>query len=420
MKRNDIRRKAVERLLVAWAALSVVIGAVVFYLETRKAEALVLQLALEESRSFTAHSLDHLNRPGAGHDLALRRMAEEFLERHFILVKLYDRDRREVLQAAALGAEAVAAELRTHAHLLPLTEAAQHKAAFVRQRVLMHVLLPLGEEGERRTGYFEGMYQVDDATLASIRNDVLGALALVVLATLAATATLYPIIISLNRGLIRYAQDLLKGNIELMQVLGSAVALRDSDTGTHNYRVTLYAVRLGEAVGLDRARMRRLIAGAFLHDVGKIGVSDTILLKPGKHTDEELRAMRRHVPLGVEILSKSEWLQNAREVVECHHERYDGTGYPRGLQGEAIPLGARIFAIADVFDALVSRRSYKEPLGFDEALRLIERERGTHFDPALLDAFGRMARAAYSEIDGAQEAVVARRVNELVEKYFFE
>lgn len=130
--------------------------------------------------------------------------------------------------------------------------------------------------------------------------------------------------------------------------------------------------------------------------------------------------MRRHVPLGVEILRKSEWLQNAREVVECHHERYDGTGYPRGLKGEAIPLGARIFAIADVFDALLSRRPYKEPLGFDEAMRSLERERGSHFDPALLDSFGRIARAAYDGIHGSDEALVARSLDAAVKRYFFD
>ena len=141
-------------------------------------------------------------------------------------------------------------------------------------------------------------YHVDDATVENIRNDVIAALALVVLVTLAAAVALYAVIISLNRELIKFSSDLLKGNIELMQVLGSAIALRDADTGVHNYRVTLYAVRIAEHIGLNKIQMRKLIAGAFLHDVGKIGVSDTILLKPGKHTDEESRVMRTHVSLG--------------------------------------------------------------------------------------------------------------------------
>ncbi|MFY9269917.1 MAG: HD domain-containing phosphohydrolase [Candidatus Manganitrophaceae bacterium] len=413
MKTDGIHRTVLKRLLVVSAALSVGIGAVVFYLGMRQAEGLVLRLALEEARS-----LDHLNRLGAEHDLALKRVAEEFLERHFVLIKFYDRDKREVLQAVLPGTEAIVAELQTHAHVLPLSGAPRHAAAFVGERVLVHLMLPLGIDGGTPTGYFEGVYQVDDATVKSIRNSVLGALALVVLTTLAASTVLYPIIISLNRGLIQHANNLLKGNIELMQVLGTAIALRDSDTGTHNHRVTLYTVRLAEASGLDRVRICRLIAGAFLHDVGKIGVSDTILLKHGRHSEEESRIMRTHVPLGVDILSKSGWLQNAHEVVECHHERYDGSGYPRGLQEEAIPLGARIFAIADVFDALVSRRPYKEPFGFDEAMRLLAQGRGRHFDPTLLDVFARIARAAYDEINGADEVLVISILDEVVKRYF--
>lgn len=419
MKADGIHRTVLKRLLIASAALSVGIGAAAFYLEMRQAEGLILRLALEEARSFTARSHDHLNRPGIEHDLALKRVAEAFLEHHFVLVKFYDRDKREVLQTALPGTDAIAAELQTHAHVLPPSGAPQHAAAFVGKRALMHLMLPLGVDSRTPAGYFEGVYQVDEATLAGVRNGVLGALALVVLTVLATATVLYPIILSLNRGLIQRANDLLKGNIELMQVLGTAVALRDSDTGTHNYRVTLYAVRLAEAVGLDRARMRRLIAGAFLHDVGKIGVSDTILLKRGRHSEEESRIMRSHVPLGVAILSKSGWLKNAREVVECHHERYDGSGYPRGLQGEAIPLGARIFAIADVFDALVSRRPYKEPFGFDEAMRLLAQGRGGHFDPVLLDAFGRIARTAYDGINDADETLVIKALDEVVKSYFF-
>lgn len=419
MKRNDIHGKLVKRLLLVWVTLSVVIGGVVFYLEMKKAEDMVLKLALTESQDFTADSLNHLNRPGVGHEIALRRKAEVFLKRHFIVIKLYDRDKREVLRATAAGAQLTIAMLERHRHVLPLSDTPQHSAAFIEQRVLMHVLLPLTENGGRVFGYFDGVYQVDDETIAHVRGNVLGALAQAVLATLVVTATLYPVIISLNRELIKYSLDLLKGNVELMQVLGSAVALRDSDTGAHNYRVTIYAARLAEAIGLPTDRMRKLIAGAFLHDVGKIGISDNILLKPGVHVDEESRRMRSHVTLGVEMLEKSEWLQHARDVVECHHEKYDGSGYPRGLTGEAIPLTARIFAIVDVFDALVSRRPYKEPFGLEQAIDMLARERGHHFDPALLDAFIRIAPALYAEFHAADYAALKRMLNAVVARYFF-
>lgn len=419
MKRNDIHRKLATRLLLVGVVLSIVIGGVVFYLELKKAEETVLRLALVESANFTADSLSRLNRPGAGSgDIALGRQAEAFLKRHFIAIKLYDRDKREILRVAAPGAQQTIASLERHRHVLPLSDAPRHSAAFIDQRMLMHVSLPLTENGGRALGYFDGVYQVDDATMAHIRGNVLGALALAVLATLAVTATLYPVILSLSRDLIKFAADLLRGNLELMEVLGSAVALRDADTGAHNYRVAIYAARLGEAVGLAPERMRQLIAGAFLHDVGKIGISDNILLKPGGHTDDESRRMRSHVTLGVEILKKSEWLQHARDVVECHHEKYDGSGYPRGLAGEAIPLSARIFAVVDVFDALVSRRPYKAPFDFNQAMDMLARERSRHFDPTLLDAFTRIAPVLYAEFHAADAAALKRALDAVVARYF--
>ncbi|MFA6310781.1 MAG: HD domain-containing protein, partial [Sterolibacterium sp.] len=124
---------------------------------------------------------------------------------------------------------------------------------------------------------------------------------------LVTTLVLYPVIISLNRNVIKFTRDLLKGNIELMDVLGGAIAKRDSDTNIHNYRVSIYAVRLAEAVDLSKDKILNLIAGAFLHDVGKIGISDNILLKPAKLSEEEFSVMKTHVTLGVDILTKSNW-----------------------------------------------------------------------------------------------------------------
>lgn len=417
--RASIHKRVILRLLIAWLALSVTIGATVSYFEIRKAEALVLQLAITESRIFAASNLYHFNRPGEAHEVVLRRQAEQLIRQQFILITLYDRDQHQVLQVAAPGAN-VAELMQQHRHLLLPGRTAQHNAIFFRQRLLLHIGLPLKQADDTLVGYFEGVYQVTPQTLARVRSDILGALSLVVLVTLASALALYPVIISLNRELIKFSADLLTGNINLMKVLGSAIAMRDADTGVHNYRVTIYAARLGEMIGLAPSLLRQLIAGALLHDVGKIGISDTVLLKPAQLSDDELRVMHGHVALGVAILRESEWLQNARDVVEFHHERYDGSGYLRGLKGEQIPLNARIFAIADVFDALVSKRPYKEPWPFDEALRLLDHERGKHFDPTLLDAFSGIARAIYMQINGVDEASVARLLDELIKKYFFD
>ncbi len=129
--------------------------------------------------------------------------------------------------------------------------------------------------------------------------------------------------------------------------------------------------------------------------------------------------MRTHVLLGEDIIAKSNWLQHARDVVEFHHEKYDGSGYMGGLKGEEIPLNARIFAIVDVFDALTSKRPYKEPFSFEEAMAILHRDRGIHFDPRLVDAFSDIAPALYQEISTAGDEAVEAMLNDRVKRHFF-
>ena len=141
-----------------------------------------------------------------------------------------------------------------------------------------------------------------------------------------------------------------------------------------------------------------------LHDVGKIKISDTILNKPGKLTEEEFELMKTHTTEGRDILTKTSgialstgYLREAIDMAYCHHERWDGTGYPSRLKGSDIPLSARIMAVADVFDALVSQRSYKQPFSYQKAIGIIKEESGTHFDPAVVNAFLAISEKAYSE-----------------------
>jgi HD-GYP domain-containing protein (c-di-GMP phosphodiesterase class II) len=178
-------------------------------------------------------------------------------------------------------------------------------------------------------------------------------------------------------------------------VLGSAIAKRDNDTDIHNYRVTIYSIRIAEEMNLDYDEIRTLIKGAFLHDVGKIGISDAILLKPSNLTPGEFEVMKLHVRHGIDIVSRSDWLRDAGLVVGNHHEKYDGTGYLAGSKSDEIPRVARIFAVADVFDALTSKRPYKEAYPYEKTMEILEKSRGSHFDPEILDVFIRIAPSLY-------------------------
>lgn len=416
---QNIHNIVVRRLALAWIILSIVLGGIVFYLETESTDDRILNLAVMETESFTSENLYRLNQPDP--DLSgLRQRTTEFLKSHFVIVELYNRDKKKILEETDPGKDAIEAELKKNPHSFPLADATYYRKLLIGENVFLQVLQPLKEKNGALAGYFEGVYQVDAETLKGIRNDVMRALILVVVIVLATTLVLYPIIISLNRNLVHLSRDLLKGNIELMEVLGNAIAKRDSDTSVHNYRVTIYAIRLAETLKLSGTQLRQLIAGAFLHDAGKIGISDNILLKPGKLTEEEFAVMRTHVALGVDILAKSDWLLEARDVVEFHHEKFDGSGYLKGLKGEAIPLNARIFAIADVFDALISVRPYKKAFSFDEAMRILQEGRGSHFDPRLLDVFAGIASELYTTINGQEDQAVEEMMMALVHQAFFQ
>lgn len=184
-------------------------------------------------------------------------------------------------------------------------------------------------------------------------------------------------------------QALEKAQLEMIYRLGRAAEYRDNETGNHVKRVSLFAQAIAEELGMDPAFCRLISVASPMHDVGKIGVSDTILLKPGKLTDEEFLIMQNHVKIGAEILSNADspLLEMAYEIALTHHEKYNGKGYPHGLKGDDIPLSGRIVAIADVFDALTSERPYKKAWTVEAALQLIEREKGEHFDPELVDVF---------------------------------
>jgi putative nucleotidyltransferase with HDIG domain len=172
-----------------------------------------------------------------------------------------------------------------------------------------------------------------------------------------------------------------------------ALDLRDHETAGHAVRVTHLAEALGRRSGLDEERLMYLRWGALLHDIGKIGIPDAVLNKPGRLNDEEWAMMRRHPEVAGELLRPISFLAPALDVPTCHHERWDGSGYPSGLAGEAIPRAARIFAVVDVWDALLSDRPYRPAWTRDAARAHLEREAGRLFDPAVVSAFLAMIEA---------------------------
>lgn len=414
----SIHRIVLYRLLAAWVVISLLIGVTVSWLGMRKIDHQLVTLATVELKKFATANVALLKQPEAVRN-TLDLLPSQTIREHFIAGEFQDRTRRKLAATVNPLHAAMASAVERQVAALPLDPETRFRKFSANGQSWLQVLVPLHEAAYPAAEYFEGAFLVDPELMARLRDDLMVTLLVALIAVALTTLSLYPIILSLNRNVVRHSRDLLAGNIELMEVVGSAIAKRDSATSMHNYRVATYAVKLGEAIGLGHDQIRDLVAGAFLHDVGKIGICDSILLKPAELDSQESEIMRTHVALGVDILRKSNWLQKARAVVEYHHEKFDGSGYNKGLAGDEIPLIARIFAVVDVFDALTSVRPYKRAHSFANAIAVIERGSGSYFDPRLAKAFVAIAEPLYRESRDVSQAEVELRLREMISKYFF-
>lgn len=183
-----------------------------------------------------------------------------------------------------------------------------------------------------------------------------------------------------------------------LEALGNALDLKDAETEGHSKRVTAFTIAIARAMGLTADQIRVIARGAFLHDIGKMAIPDAILRKPGALDPEEIAVMREHCYRGYQILKRIPFLTEAAEIVYSHQEKYDGTGYPRGLKGDQIPLGARIFSVADTLDAMTSNRPYRAAQPFPVARDEIQRWSGRQFDPSVVHTFLEMPEHIWDDL----------------------
>ena len=211
----------------------------------------------------------------------------------------------------------------------------------------------------------------------------------IVLARIKTQVTLLQYQRNLEQKLAERTEEIVLTRMEVIRQLGRAAEYKDNETGTHILRMSAFAKIIAKKIGLDNVRAELIFLSAPMHDIGKIGTPDYILRKEGPLTPEEWEIVKKHPLQGAEIIGnhQSSLLQTARIVALTHHEKFDGTGYPYGIKGYDIPLMGRIVAIADVFDALTSKRPYKEAWSLEQAIAYLTKEKGKHFDPELVDAF---------------------------------
>lgn len=416
---NNLHRWLIFRLVLVWLVLSLVIGSLVQYLGHTRLDAHVVKMAKTETSKYTTEFIAYLRSPSEPALTLFNRTIHALIGKdNLIVVEFYDATSRKVTEAIKPSAAEIEKGLPKHGTEFVHTEEIICEKLTMNQDIYLRVFIPVLDGLGAKIGYLEGIYHAPEEIVAQNRSHTLWSLILVVVIIFVTSLALYPLIIRLNRRLLDYSHILALTNIGMLKVLGSAIAKRDSDTNVHNFRVTLYSLRLGERLHLSDTAMQGLIKGAFLHDVGKIAIPDAILLKPGKLTGEEFEIMKSHVSHGRDILSSYNWLTDADAVVRCHHEKFDGSGYPAGLRGEDIPLNARIFAVADVFDALTSKRPYKEPFSLEISVGIIREGRGSHFDPAVADLFLEQAEVLYRDICREDEPFLHNELEVCIKRYF--
>ena len=207
----------------------------------------------------------------------------------------------------------------------------------------------------------------------------------------------------INEELSDSKEQLEQAYLDMVQTLRSAVEAKDTYTRGHSDRVAEYSVLIGEKLGLPEDQIKTLKIGGLFHDIGKIGIPDSILLKPGKLTDVEYSEIKNHPSIGAHILGSAKTFQDIVPIVKHHHEKYDGNGYPSRMKGEEIPYLARIAAVADTFDAMTSRRSYRDAIDLQKVKDEIKRCEGTQFDPQIAEAFLDILEHDFDKIKDIQE-----------------
>lgn len=418
---DSFQIKTARRIALVSLALACISSPVAWWMEREHAEDAAVAMAIEESQRLLAQhpeafSGDPRLMAGSGQKAAMALTGGLF-----DIAELYDRQGSKIAESSTTKGELIEGQVPSHGR-------PGYQSSFYESLELpggawaLRIFVPL--QGEQTPGvpdvrgYFEGVRVIPEWQRRQMLSGAMTSAMLVALAALLCGAVLYPVVVHLTAENRQKARDILRANISMMEALGRAIAKRDSDTGAHNYRVAWIASRIAERLGLKGEQMQALIVGSFLHDIGKIAIPDAVLLKPGKLTDEEFDLMRTHVHQGEEIIGSIEALGPASEVVCAHHEKWDGSGYPRGLKGVGIPLSARIFAVADVYDALSSRRPYKAPMAFDDVMAILQQGRGHHFDPGVMQVFEPMASEIFQRLSAADETQCRQLLQTQLERYF--
>ena len=426
---NDFIYKGLrKRIILATVIISLVLASIVYLTNFKQIDDSIADIALDRTERFSLVFTNLLNDPENLDPQAIHNAIIRFSNTRsqnqlgkFIHIVIFDTLGNPITQISKADTDVVKEITKIsdeNKDKLKSISTAYLQSFKIKNHHHEYIQVPLWNASGKKAAVVEGVFRISDNAINTIWKKTFLTIAFAVGIVLITGLILYPVITQLTKRLAGYSDALLTSNLETIKVLGSAIAKRDSDTDAHNYRVTIYAIHLAKESGLDPLKIQSLIKGSFLHDVGKIGIRDNVLLKPGRLDKAEFDIMKTHVNHGNDIISGADWLSDATCVVLSHHEKFDGSGYPQGLKGNDIPIEARIFAIVDVFDALTSKRPYKEPFSYEKTLEILEESKGSHFDPELLTTFLGISKSLYEKYTGRDDDNLKDDLSDLVTIYF--
>ena len=413
---DDFSKTAAKRIFLACLVFAMVASPLSWLLFKENIEESIVSAAMEESKRliYFQHAENQAAKDARQH---AEKAANILVGGMFEIAEIYSAEGVKVAAAETEAGKRLESLLPKHQ--APRYSTAHYENHSVDGKWLIRVFAPLySEENKGISAYFEGIQVIPDWQQEQMLHDALLVAFFVAVAAFMSGLLIYPLVVYLSSDNRAKAKQVLESHIAMMESLGRSIAKRDSDTGAHNYRVAWIACLIGEQMGVAGQKMQSLIIGSFLHDAGKIGIPDAILLKPGKLDPEEFDIMKTHVQQGVEIVDGISWFDEAKDVVASHHEKWNGSGYPAGLKAETIPLSARIFAVADVFDALCSKRPYKDPMPYPQVMGILHEASGSHFDPAVIQVFSPMSDAIFRRLEGISEKDARNLLESSIKRYF--
>lgn len=413
------KRALLLRLTAVWIIVTVIgVGATVLFGFNRINEHIVSILKADSEESIDLFK-DLKETESSQIRFKLENEIKKLLNNDFVNIRLYNENMQNIMDLSRDNNQKKIRQITDQIsdmfsdHMKPISKRFASDG-----KEYIFLMAPILDKGINTIGYFKATYQINEAMLTGLRKLILLITIIIGVIILSTLLIVYPIVIRLNKGLADTSRELLASNIGMLKTLGSAIAKRDNDTSLHNYRVTISSIVFAESVGLNNMEIKRLIIGALLHDIGKIGTPDSILLKPDRLNDDEFIIMSDHVNNGLDIISQYKWLSSGADIVGCHHEKFDGSGYPNSIGQYDIPVTARIFAIIDVFDALISKRPYKRAFTYEESIRIMADKAGNHFDPALMKSFLKISQDLYDLCTEIDETKADIEFDRIVKKYF--